>query len=131
MARNERTRKAAGPASTDGNRAAHPLRIGWTRAPAPILALILAVYTLGGGTLTSWHWPTHVDIRLTVKRVVFTVGGTQPKCILNRLPFASVTVESFRSVQFSAVGLEAANQRQSVKRRASRAGRSPSPSKLR
>jgi hypothetical protein len=68
--------------------------------------LIVVVVVL---VLMYWHIPTRIHIDLTVNRVVFTVGGTDPKPILNPGSFQSITVERFASIKLSPKKLEIAD----------------------
>ncbi len=72
----------------------------------PTLVVVAAVLAL-----MNWRIPTHVQIELTVDRVVFTLGGTGAAStpILKSVRFQSITVEKFARIELEPEKLDVAD----------------------
>jgi hypothetical protein len=75
----------------------------------PTLVVVVAVLVL-----MNWHIPTRVQVVATVNRVVFTVGGSDSKAVLNSVGFRSITAERFVNVKLSPERLEVADPGQYI-----------------
>ena len=75
------------------------------KRPRTALLGWLMLPTLAAGLLTLAaslrHSPTHVEVDLTTRRIDFTVGGTEPRKVLNvSVPFVSMVIERCEALTF-------------------------------
>jgi len=65
-----------------------------------LLVLPTALIAMAVLVLLNWHLPTHVKAELTVRRVVFTVGGADKSAVINLLGLKSLFIEKFNLIKF-------------------------------
>lgn len=80
----------------------------WLCLPTLIVLLLLLIST-------RWYLPTRIQADMTTRRVVFLVGGGEPREILNAsVEFSSLVIEDCAEVTFKPESLEVADPEQLV-----------------
>ncbi|HBA72078.1 MAG: hypothetical protein A2X82_02695 [Geobacteraceae bacterium GWC2_55_20] len=79
-----------------------------------LFILFLPTLLVGMTTLIlmTWRIPSHVQVELTVNRVVFNISGNESKRILTPIQVRSVTAEKFEHLEIHPERLEMANPAQ-------------------
>lgn len=75
----------------------------WSLDKTALLLLVLPSVLIGTVVLAllTWRLPTHVRAELTVRRVVFAVGGVDKSAVINSLGLKSLFIEKFNFIKFN------------------------------
>jgi hypothetical protein len=65
-----------------------------------LLVMPTALIATAALVLLNWRLPTHIRAELTVRRLVFTVGGADRLALVNSLGLKSLFIEKFNLVKF-------------------------------
>jgi hypothetical protein len=119
-----------GDAGRGGAAGGKPVEKSATRTPPNKTALLLlvlptALIATAVLVLLNWHLPTHVRAELTVRRVVFTVGGADKSAVINSLGLKSLFIEKFSLVKFKPESLTLSSA--SPRKPAARTATAPRP----